>query len=95
MEVAGSASTLADAIAQAQALRPTIALVDVDLGGESGFDVVSTLSDEVSPAPMLILTSTHPVDDFVDMVESSAALAFVPKFGLTARLLLDILAQVD
>src|SRR5487761_621686 len=44
MTVAGVASNSADAVRQAQALRPDIILADISLGDESGFDLARRLS---------------------------------------------------
>ena len=39
LEVVGTAETLAEAVTRVAALRPRVALVDINLGRESGFDV--------------------------------------------------------
>jgi DNA-binding NarL/FixJ family response regulator len=91
--VVGTASTLATAVEAADALRPDLILVDIDLGGESGFDVVEALhAAHPEPCPAVILVSTHDEDDFADMVEASPAIGFLPKFGLSADSILRILA---
>src|SRR6266568_2398048 len=42
--VVGFAATSDQAVSETLALRPDVALVDVDLGGESGFDVAQRLA---------------------------------------------------
>ena len=43
--IAGVASTSADALERAQELRPDVALVDIDLGEESGFDLARQIAE--------------------------------------------------
>jgi DNA-binding NarL/FixJ family response regulator len=43
IDVVGVASTIAEALQQAGELRPDVYLVDLDLGGESGFDLAQRL----------------------------------------------------
>ncbi|MEZ0073228.1 response regulator [Planotetraspora sp. GP83] len=92
--VVGEASTSAEAVRQAGELRPTVALVDIDLGEESGFDVASRLSHttDVEP-PSVILISTYSQRDFADMIEASPAVAFLPKPDLSARAIQEILER--
>ncbi|PYE18610.1 response regulator receiver domain-containing protein [Williamsia limnetica] len=92
MTVVGTASTLATAIESARSSRPDLILVDIDLGGESGFDVVEALHDD-DPRFTMILVSTHDEEDFADMVESSSAVGFLPKFELSADRILGIVAR--
>jgi DNA-binding NarL/FixJ family response regulator len=93
--VIGTASSLATALSAARTSRPDFALVDVDLGGESGFDVVEALQAEpLTPPLVTILISTHDLEDFVELVEMSSAVAFLPKFRLSGELIVSTLAQI-
>jgi DNA-binding NarL/FixJ family response regulator len=68
--------------------------VDIDLGGESGFDLVRALADARSPAmPSVIVISLHAESDFADMIEESAAAGFVAKTMLSARAIQDVLGR--
>jgi DNA-binding NarL/FixJ family response regulator len=87
--VVGAASTGAEALRRCEELRPDVTLVDVDLGGENGFDLAEQLDAAGSPAPV-ILISTHDVDDFADMIAASPAVGFISKSGLTCRAILDL-----
>jgi DNA-binding NarL/FixJ family response regulator len=87
--VVGAAATGAEALRRCEELRPDVTLVDVDLGGESGFDVAEQLHAAGSSAPV-ILISTHAVDDFADMTVASPAVGFISKSGLTGRAILDL-----
>ena len=52
----GAASTSADALERAQELRPDVALVDIDLGQESGFDLARDRSPR-GPSPVQSFSS--------------------------------------
>jgi two-component system, NarL family, nitrate/nitrite response regulator NarL len=84
LSVVGLASTGTEAAAFCIALKPEVALVDVTLSGESGFDVAKQLS-EVSPSLGVILISTHAEGDFVELIAESPARGFVPKAKLSAE----------
>jgi DNA-binding NarL/FixJ family response regulator len=94
MTVVGAASTGAVAVELAEQTRPDLVLVDIDLGAESGFDVVEALRrTQASPRPAIILVSTHDREDFAEMVQASSATGFLQKFELSAKLILQIMAD--
>jgi DNA-binding NarL/FixJ family response regulator len=78
MTVVGVASTCGDAIAIARSIRPDVALVDVDLGAESGFDVASALARSDEPVPV-ILISAYAEKDLRELLDASPAIGFLPK----------------
>jgi two-component system, NarL family, nitrate/nitrite response regulator NarL len=84
LTVVGMASTGAEAHALAAQLAPDVILLDILLGGESGFDLARTLVTEHNPTPAVILISTHAEADFADLIASSPALGFLPKSELSA-----------
>ncbi|MEV0221281.1 response regulator transcription factor [Streptomyces sp. NPDC050704] len=88
VRVVGVASTGAEAVERAHDLVPDVALVDLDLDGESGLDVVVRLAGTV---PSVILISTHSLEDFQELVAASPALGFLHKSALSARALRDLL----
>ncbi|AWB91864.1 response regulator [Aeromicrobium chenweiae] len=94
MTVVATASTLDTAVEAAAAHEPDVILVDIDLGGESGFDVVEALHD-LHPArpPAVLLISTHDRDDFAEMVEASSAMGFLQKFEISAELIAQTVAR--
>jgi DNA-binding NarL/FixJ family response regulator len=92
--VAGTASTTADALRQVAELRPDVTLVDIELGGESGFDLARQLSEQSSPTPVIII-STHAEDDYADLIAASPAIGFVPKVALSARAVRTLLTGGD
>jgi DNA-binding NarL/FixJ family response regulator len=86
IDVAGVASRSAEALLQAEALRPDVILVDIVLGEESGLDLVRRLSEDSRAAgAALILISTHTEADFSALIEESPAAAFIPKPELSAE----------
>jgi DNA-binding NarL/FixJ family response regulator len=91
--VVGVARNSAEALTRYRELRPDVTLVDVDLGAESGFDLAVALDAAESYTPSVILISTHSEQDFADMISSSPALGFLPKFALSPSAIRDLLAD--
>ena len=82
--VVGVASSSAEALQRATELRPDVALLDIDLGGESGFDVARRLSREATLAcTRMILISTHAEQDYTDLIAASPVVGFLPKSALS------------
>ena len=90
ISVVGSAASSAEAIRSVRELRPEVALVDIDLGAESGFDLARRLADEFDGSTM-ILVSTHDEREFARLIESSPAVGFVPKTELSAERIYELL----
>lgn len=83
IDIVGAASTIAEALSCVERLKPDVAVVDIHLGDESGFDLADQLAG-ISAPPPVILTSTHSETEFEDMIEASPALGFVSKVDLSA-----------
>jgi two-component system nitrate/nitrite response regulator NarL len=93
IEVVGVAATGAEALAQAEALKPDVALVDIGLGEESGFELTRRLVDSLSyPRVRVVLISTRGADDYMEMIETSPAVGFLLKSHLSARALGEVLS---
>jgi DNA-binding NarL/FixJ family response regulator len=92
IEVVGVAATGAEALRLAGDLRPDVALVDIDLGEESGFDVARRLVDSTGQESV-VLISTYPESDFADLIAASAAVGFLSKSDLSARNIYEILGR--
>jgi DNA-binding NarL/FixJ family response regulator len=92
IHVVGIATTGADAVAGARQLRPDVALVDVDLGGENGFAVARRLAEENGDVT-LILISSHAEDEFAELIDASPAIGFVAKSELGAEAIEALLAR--
>lgn len=93
IDVVGMACSGAEALEVYRELHPDVTLVDVDLGADSGFDVVRQLHDANSPAPSVILISTHSEQDFADLIAESPALGFLPKFALSPNAIRELLGR--
>jgi DNA-binding NarL/FixJ family response regulator len=89
--VVGMASTGAEALACAAELAPDIVLVDLDLDGESGFDVAVELA--CCASSVIILISTHSLEDFQELVADSPARGFLHKSDLSARAIREVLGN--
>jgi DNA-binding NarL/FixJ family response regulator len=85
LTVAGVASTSAEALREAETLRPDIVLVDISLGEESGFDLARRLvDDELGDEAAVVLISTHAEEDVSDLIAASPVAGFLPKAELSA-----------
>jgi DNA-binding NarL/FixJ family response regulator len=94
--VVGVASTIAEALRSVEALCPDVTLVDVYLGRESGFDLVEQLHrGGWCSRSGVILTSTHNAQDFADIIETSAAVGFLPKLALSPSAIRELLAAQE
>src|SRR5207342_1883208 len=80
--VVGVASSGGEAVERVRELRPDVALVDIKLGAESGFEVARRLADLGSSDLQVILISTHAEADFSELIDGSPVAGFVPKSGL-------------
>ncbi|EMF55256.1 MULTISPECIES: response regulator [Streptomyces] len=89
IRVVGVARTGAEALARALELAPDLVLLDIDLDGESGLELAPRLAR--TAASVIILTSTHPLDDFEELVAASPARGFLHKSKLSGRALRDLL----
>jgi DNA-binding NarL/FixJ family response regulator len=94
MSVVGVASNSRDAIALATSDRPDVALVDVDLGAESGLDVARALAKSDEPVPV-ILISAYSEKDLRELLDESPALGFLPKSVLSRAAIDDLLGDRD
>ena len=88
--VVGSASSGDEAVDLVTALHPDVTLVDLDLGAESGIDLVDRL-DQAGALSPVILISAHSEDDFADPIAESSAVGFVAKSSLTAAAVRQVL----
>jgi DNA-binding NarL/FixJ family response regulator len=82
LEIAGTATSGAEALDLASALSPDVALVDVELGEEDGFALADALRSR-SPATRVVLISTYGSDEMDDLISTSSAVGFLPKSRLS------------
>jgi two-component system, NarL family, nitrate/nitrite response regulator NarL len=94
VDVVGFAGTEDQAVTATLALDPGVALVDVDLGGESGVDVARRLATLPDGGPPVILISAESGSEFAELVEASGALGFVSKTELSGNAIRTLLGCV-
>ena len=85
LTISGVATTSADAMRQAETLRPNVVLVDVSHGDESGFELARRLVADHARGASVILISTRSEDDLADAIARSPAAGFVSKSELSAE----------
>jgi DNA-binding NarL/FixJ family response regulator len=94
--VVGVASTTEEALRRVQDVEPDVVLVDVDLGSESGFDLVRRFQRETSlDQSRVILISTYAEEDLGDLVKAAPAAAFLSKSRLSADAIRRILGDTE
>jgi DNA-binding NarL/FixJ family response regulator len=92
VEVVGVASTIAEAVRMVGEMRPDVALVDVCLGPEDGFDLALRLARHPEELrPVVILISTHAEEDLADVIAASPAAGFLAKSELSAAAIHTVL----
>jgi len=92
--VAGTASSIAEALRQVSALRPDVVLVDIALGDENGFELAHRLaSGHLEDGTAVIMISTRAGADYADLVADTPAAGFLPKNELSAAAIQRILGQ--
>ena len=85
-------STAAEALARVDELEPDITILDVDLGGESGFDLAWSLARTAAGRPRrVILTSSHHETDYAELVALTPVLGFISKTDLSAAAVRDFI----
>jgi DNA-binding NarL/FixJ family response regulator len=92
VSVVGEASTTAEALRLVDELRPDVTLVDINLGGESGFDLANELYwDPRAALSPVILISTYAEQDIAEMIAESAAVGYLYKSSLSPDAIRDLL----
>ena len=96
LEVIGTARTSAEALRQVALEHPDVVLVDVNLGGENGFELARQL---VAMFPELrsgvVLISTRDEDDYGSLLAASPAAGFVRKTHLSAKAIREVVSARD
>jgi DNA-binding NarL/FixJ family response regulator len=91
VEVVGVASSGAEALQLAGMLRPDVALVDIDLGDESGLDLARRLVGADGERSRVVLISAYSENDFADLIAASPAVGFLSKAELSAAKIEELL----
>jgi DNA-binding NarL/FixJ family response regulator len=97
LEIVGCAGSATEALRQIAELRPDVALIDIDLGADSGFELARRLSersDQAAPTG-LILISTHDAAEYAELIAQSPAIGFLAKTDLSAGRIREMLTGLD
>jgi DNA-binding NarL/FixJ family response regulator len=84
MAVIGVASNGTEALRQARELSPDVALVDISLGTESGFDVAREIHPYVGIVILISSDDHYADDDYAEIIAGSPAVGFLSKASLSA-----------
>jgi CheY-like chemotaxis protein len=94
LAVVGTASTSVEALALVRELEPDVTMVDIDLNGESGFDLAWQLAAASDGGTTnTILTSTRSESDLAELVAVTPVLGFISKSELSADAICDFLGD--
>jgi CheY-like chemotaxis protein len=90
LEAAGftvaEAATGAQATETAEAVRPRLVLLDIQLPDTDGFEVARRLATQAD-GPVIVLTSTREAADYGGRIATSPAAGFLPKDQLSGAVL--------
>jgi DNA-binding NarL/FixJ family response regulator len=84
MVVVGVAVNSTEALRLARELNPDVALVDISLRAESGFDVAREISPHVGSVILISSNDHYGDDDYAEVIEGSPAVGFLSKATLSA-----------
>ena len=93
ISVVGVASSGPEALERLGELQPDVTLIDVDLGGESGFDLARRFAETERAATRVVLISTYAEGDVADLIAASHAVGFVSKSQLSGDAIRDLLER--
>jgi len=91
-DVVAEAADGASALRAAEASRPDVVLLDVQLPDANGFDVADALVAPVEP-PLVVMTSTRDLSDLGSRLERSSARGFIPKSRLSGAALEELVRR--
>lgn len=90
--VVGEAASGASAVRAVAALAPDVVLLDVRLPDSNGFQVAAEIAGR-TPAPDIVMTSSHELGDVRHLLAHSPARGFVPKSDLSRSRLEEVLGS--
>jgi CheY-like chemotaxis protein len=93
LAVVGAVSTSAEALAQVRELEPDMTIVDIDLNGESGFELAWRIATTTDGTTNTVLTSTRSEFDFSELVAVTPVLGFISKSEMSADAVSSFLAD--
>jgi DNA-binding NarL/FixJ family response regulator len=81
----GESASGEDAVSLAEALRPDLVLMDINMGAMDGVEATRRIT-AARPETMVILVSTYAVEDLPAGARTSGAAAYVNKDALSPKL---------
>ena len=81
--VVGEAANGEGGIAASRGVAADVVLLDVNLPGESGFDIAARIAADPE-GPAVVMISTHDASDYAGLAERSGARGFIAKDELSA-----------
>ena len=91
LAVIGVATNGAEALRQARELSPDVALVDISLGTESGFDVAREIYPYVGSVILISSDDHYEDDDYAELIAGCPAVGFLSKATLSADAISQLL----
>jgi CheY-like chemotaxis protein len=85
LAVVGVATNGSEALSQTRDLRPDVALVDISLGTENGFDVAREINPYAGSVIMISSSDRYEDDDYAELIAGSPAVGFLSKVTLSAE----------
>lgn len=96
IRIVAVATTAGDARRVLTSQPVDLLLLDLDLGEESGLELLNRLAGESHLTAMrAILISAHAEADFKELIEASPAAGFIAKTELSAKAIYDVLGESD
>jgi DNA-binding NarL/FixJ family response regulator len=93
LDVVATATSQQEALRKVEEAQPDIVLVDINLGEESGIELTRLLVERFPHLrSRVVLISTMDHDDVVDLISDTPAAGFLPKSGLSARAVGELVA---
>jgi two-component system, NarL family, nitrate/nitrite response regulator NarL len=89
--VVGVATNGTEALARARELSPDVALVDISLGTESGFDVAREINAYVGCVILISSDDHYEDDDHAELIAGCPAVGFLSKATLSADAISQLL----
>lgn len=88
----GTATTAAEGVEMAIALRPSVVVMDIEMPGEDGLAATRRIRQEAPDAVIAIITA-HRDPEWVARAANAGATGFVPKYGSLAEMI-DVLRHI-
>jgi DNA-binding NarL/FixJ family response regulator len=92
LRVCGEAGDVAEAMRQIEATRPDAVIIDIELGDQSGIELIQRVHQRW-PETRMLVSSSHDERAFADCVRQAGAMGYVGKREAVCKIV-DALRQV-